>query len=200
MSPKSTMPFLFQDFIEQCCIQIDSMLREATTACFGEESSSNQEPMTSDQLRPDEFTPPPKSGKLEELETAVTPTDVRDVRFWGGQFEKSKTCILNSNVYRSEEEKNVYLNRDGGRQGITLYSFSTSGLSESKSTIVILVVHTLRKFCSYIRRTVPALNYMFLDWDCSTSVAFYRFDSFVNQYLPSCFALRTKFRFPALVT
>lgn len=31
--------------------------------------------------RPDEFTPPPTSGKLQELETAVTPTDVRDVQF-----------------------------------------------------------------------------------------------------------------------
>lgn len=31
--------------------------------------------------RPDEFTPPPSSGKLQELETAVTPTDVRDVQF-----------------------------------------------------------------------------------------------------------------------
>lgn len=48
--------------------------------------------------RPGEFTPPPAVGKLQELETAVTPTDVRDVRFW-----ISAKWLLANKLFRKTE-------------------------------------------------------------------------------------------------
>lgn len=62
----------------ECFIQIDNMLKASSEMCCGEVSNRETAEGTP---RPDEFTPPPTSGKLQELETAVTPTDVRDVQF-----------------------------------------------------------------------------------------------------------------------
>lgn len=72
---------LFQEYVEQCCIQIDNMLKASIGAYCGDDSVTDGFVTTDGTPRPDEFTPPPMSGKLHELETAVTPTDVRDVRF-----------------------------------------------------------------------------------------------------------------------
>lgn len=69
--------FLLQDFVLECFIQIDNMLKASSEMCCGDDSNREGESTP----RPDEFTPPPSSGKLQELETAVTPTDVRDVQF-----------------------------------------------------------------------------------------------------------------------
>lgn len=53
------------------------MLKASSEMSCGDNTSREVESTP----RPDEFTPPPTSGKLQELETAVTPTDVRDVQF-----------------------------------------------------------------------------------------------------------------------
>lgn len=62
----------------ECVIQIDNMLKASSEMCCGDDSKRE---MVESTPRPEEFTPPPTSGKLQELETAVTPTDVRDVQF-----------------------------------------------------------------------------------------------------------------------
>ncbi|XP_018331746.1 G1/S-specific cyclin-D2-like [Agrilus planipennis] len=70
-----------QEFIYECFKQIENMVSQSA-------SSSNCVPCAPETdnslygLRPDEFTPPPSaSDKLQEQESAGTPTDVRDVHF-----------------------------------------------------------------------------------------------------------------------
>ncbi|XP_044748808.1 G1/S-specific cyclin-D2-like [Coccinella septempunctata] len=62
------------DYLEQCLHQVEDMLRMSSISVDVSEDSSYCEPK-----RPSEFTPPLE--KIPEHKTALTPTDVYDVRF-----------------------------------------------------------------------------------------------------------------------
>ncbi|KAJ8936870.1 hypothetical protein NQ314_012134 [Rhamnusium bicolor] len=64
-----------RDYVEQCLLQIDNMIRESTVV----EYDLQNETACENEIRPGEFTPPP--AKNQEHEAALTPTDVHDVHF-----------------------------------------------------------------------------------------------------------------------
>ncbi|KAL3267413.1 hypothetical protein HHI36_011542 [Cryptolaemus montrouzieri] len=63
-----------KDYLQQCLHQIEDMLRVSSKL-----GDSSEESTFCEQKRPDEFTPP--LDKIQNHETALTPTDVHDVRF-----------------------------------------------------------------------------------------------------------------------
>ncbi|VEN37480.1 unnamed protein product [Callosobruchus maculatus] len=73
-----------KDYVEQCLVQIDKMIRDST--CSSDKEHGYATISTSitggcgTELRVGEVTPPPMS-KTEEHESALTPTDVHDVHF-----------------------------------------------------------------------------------------------------------------------
>lgn len=67
-----------QDYVEQCLLEINKMIRDSTEAEGDVQNGGEENEVTTP--RPDEFTPP--LIKNHEHQTAVlTPTDVHDVHF-----------------------------------------------------------------------------------------------------------------------
>ncbi|XP_018569603.1 G1/S-specific cyclin-D3-like [Anoplophora glabripennis] len=65
-----------KEYVEQCLIQIDNMIRESSVVEYEIRSS---ETTLIEELRPGEFTPPPTKNK--DHETALNPTDVHNIHF-----------------------------------------------------------------------------------------------------------------------
>lgn len=70
--------FFFQDYVEQCLLEINKMIRESSGVDSedhnGEDDSNEPTP------RPGEFTPPLVKNQDHQT-AALTPTDVHDVHF-----------------------------------------------------------------------------------------------------------------------
>ncbi|KAB0799007.1 hypothetical protein PPYR_06887 [Photinus pyralis] len=74
-----------QDYILDCFKQIENMVRVSSSSSQSSSSCSTHgdlDNFSTCSVRADEFTPPPStSDKLQEQESAGTPTDVRDIHF-----------------------------------------------------------------------------------------------------------------------
>ncbi|KAF5285008.1 hypothetical protein FQR65_LT02320 [Abscondita terminalis] len=71
-----------QDYILDCFKQIENMVRVSSSGQTSSGTTNDVESYSSCSVRANEFTPPPSAmDKLQEQESAGTPTDVRDIHF-----------------------------------------------------------------------------------------------------------------------